>query len=97
MKLALVMKQLLLDLFGQSLLGIAQCVDQFGCIAHSNLGGSSRRCCANVGDEVCDGEVDLMPDCRDHRNVRLVDRTCHCFFVECPEVFDRATAATDDQ
>src|SRR5437879_12602341 len=37
-----------------------------------------------------------MTDCGDHRNHRRANSARHHLFVESPEIFNRATAATDD-
>ena len=57
-----------------------------------------RRCrCTKVGGEIGDGVVDLMTDCRDHRNPGCSDGAGNRFFVECPEIFTRTAATTHDQ
>ena len=55
---------------------------------HHEFRGGGRRGRTNIRDEVCDGEVDLVPDRADHRDLAVVDRTGHDLFVECPQVLE---------
>ena len=61
------------------------------------FGGSGRRGGAHVGAEVGDGEVGLVADAGDDRHAAADDRARHHFFVEAPQVFDRAAAAAHQQ
>ena len=72
---------------------MAMCVIEFLARANDNFGGGRRRGRAEVGDEIGDGEVDLMAHAADHRNLTCGDGAGDNFFVEGPEVFERASAA----
>ena len=48
-----------------------------------------RRCrSSGIGGEVRNGDVRLVSDSRDYRDIRCRNRTCHNFFVKCPKIFD---------
>ena len=55
-----------------------------------------RRGRAQVGDEIRDGDVGFMAHRRDHRHGACRNRARHGFFVERPQVFERAAAAAGD-
>ena len=59
--------------------------------------GASGRGRARIGDEVADRKIGLVADAADNWNARLKNRQRYRFFVECPQVLDRAAAATEDQ
>ena len=61
-----------------------------------HLGRRRRRRRPQVGDEVGNRDVGLVSDGGNHRNRRPRDRARDHFFVERPEVLDRAAAAADD-
>ena len=61
-----------------------------------DLRGCRRRRCAEVGDEVGDGHIALVPDGRNNRHGTARNGTRDALLVECPEVFNRAAAAPDD-
>ena len=63
---------------------------------HDDLRGGRRRRRAHVGGEVGDREVDLVADGRDDWHRRGDDGSRDDFFVERPQVLDRAAAAADD-
>src|SRR5579884_1703155 len=54
-----------------------------------------RRRSAQIGNEIDDREIRLMPNSRYHRQLRSRDRSRHRFVVERREVFKRATATRD--
>src|SRR5581483_6332323 len=47
------------------------------------------------GDKIRNGEMCLMPNCGNHRNLRSEDRTRECLIVECSQIFERAASASD--
>src|SRR5581483_5538340 len=53
--------------------------------------GSGR---AQIGDKIRNGEMCLMPNCGNHRNLRSEDRTRECLIVECSQIFERAASAS---
>ncbi len=60
--------------------------------------GRTRRCRrAHVGDEIGDREIDFVTDTGHDRNLAIEDGARDHFFVERPQVFERATAASNDQ
>ena len=56
-------------------------------------GGSGR---AQVGHKIGDGEIGFVSHAGDHRYGGSGNRAGNNFFVECPEIFKRATAAGED-
>ena len=50
-----------------------------------------------VRDEVGDGEIRFVADAGDHGNERRRNRARNDLFVECPQIFERAAAASEDQ
>src|SRR2546421_1021889 len=63
----------------------------------NDLSGGRRRRRAQVSGKVSNREVSLMPNSRDDWNCRCPNRACDRFFIERPKVFNRATAAADNQ
>src|ERR1051325_1648658 len=63
--------------------------------ADHDLRGGRRRRRAQIGDEIRDREVALVPDAGDGRNRARGDRSGHDLLVERPEVLERASAAAD--
>ena len=61
------------------------------------LGGRRGRGRAQVGHEVGDGEVGLVPDGGDGGDLRGGEGARHQLFVEGPEVLEAAAAAGHDQ
>ena len=57
------------------------------------FGGGRRRGRAQVGHEIGDGDVGFVAHGRNHRHGAGGDGARHGFFVEGPEVFERAAAA----
>ena len=64
---------------------------------HDHLGGGRGSRGPDVGDEVGDGEIDLVADGRDDRDGRAGDGPGHPLLVEGPEVLDRSAAPADDE
>ena len=64
---------------------IARCADQ--------LGSGGRRGCAQVGDEIGDAEIGLVPHPADHRHRAGGDGAGQGLVVEGPQILDRAAAA----
>ena len=62
----------------------------------NELGGGAGGGGAEIGDEIADGEIDLMAHCRNDRQGRFKDGPSHGFLVESPEVL-QATAAPGHQ
>src|SRR4029079_11966004 len=58
--------------------------------------GSGRRGSTTIRDEIRNGEIDLVPNRRNDRNIRSENRPRHHFFIESPQILQRYTAATDD-
>ena len=61
-----------------------------------HFGGCRRRRRAQVGDEIGDRDVGLVPDGGDDRHGARGNRSRHAFLVERPEIFDRSAAAAGD-
>jgi len=61
-----------------------------------DLGGVRRSRRTNVGNQVGDGDIDLVTDAADDGHAARRDRSGHGFVVEGPEVLCRAAAARDD-
>ena len=60
------------------------------------LRGRRRRRRAQVGHEVRDREIGFVADAGNDRHRRCGDRAGQHFFVERPQIFERAAAARDD-
>ena len=71
-------------------------VAQVGEHRHRQLRRRSRRRRAQVGSEIAQGRVGLMPHGRDDRDRAVRDRAHHHLFVERPQILDRPAAARDD-
>ncbi len=70
---------------------------QRGAVRHRQRSGCGRRRGARVGDEIAYGEVGLVSDAADDRDARFEYRAGEDFFVEGPQVLDRAATAAHDQ
>ena len=66
-------------------------------IRHDQLGGFARRQGANVGNQIGQRDVDFMSHRRNDRNARSGDGPQDDLFVECPQIFQAAAAASDDE
>src|SRR5690242_17529720 len=58
--------------------------------------GSSGCGSTTICDKIRYGEIDLVPHCRNHRNVRSENRPRDDFFVESPQILQGSAAAADD-
>ncbi len=65
--------------------------------AQDDLGRGRRSGRAHVRDEIGDREVGFVAHAGDHGNRRRGDGPRDDFFVERPQVFERAAAARDDE
>ncbi len=81
----------------QSLMQTAQALLQVGAARRQQLGRCRRRGGAHVGDEIGDRYVGFMPHGTDDWRDAGVHSARHGFFVEAPEVFQRAAATGQDQ
>src|SRR6267143_4103111 len=75
---------------------LAEAVDHRLLLAHDQLGRRGRRRRAKVGDEIGDREVHFVAHGRHDGHLRRRDRPGDDFFVEGPEILERAAAAADD-
>src|ERR1700730_3966605 len=66
-------------------------------IRHHQLRGPRAGGGRRIGREVRDGEVDLVPDSRDHGQAARADGARDPFVVERPQILERAAAAREDQ
>ena len=64
--------------------------------ADHDFRGGGRRGRANVGDKIGDGEIGLVAHAGDNGNLRVGNRPRDDFFVEGPQIFERAAAARHD-
>ena len=62
-----------------------------------DFGCGGRRGRAQIRDKIGDGEIGFVADACDHRNFRSENRAGDNFFVERPQIFQRAAAAREDQ
>ena len=74
----------------------SRCMQDFASVGDRDFAGFAGRECASVGGQVGEGHVDLVADGRDHRQPRSDDGADDDFFIERPEVFHAAAAASDD-
>ena len=65
--------------------------------AHHDFGGGRGRRRAQVGDEIGDGEIGFVADAGDDGNYGFGNRAGHRLFVESPQIFERASAAGQNQ
>src|SRR5262249_24552782 len=65
-------------------------------VLYDKLGGRAGRWRAQVGDEIANGEIDLVADRGNDRHIHAGDRTGDNFFIELPQVFHASAAAGDD-
>ena len=89
--------QLRAQLLRQTLFVAAQLLQPVGLIRAHQFGCSGGRGGALIGDKIGNGEIDLMADAADDRQLAGRNRARHDFLVERPQIFQRAAAATDDQ
>src|SRR6267154_2264341 len=82
---------------GERFLQVGDVLVKFAASLHHDLGGSGRSGGANVGDEIGDGEIGFVADAGNYRNFGGEDGARHLFFVEGPQIFERAAAAREDQ
>ncbi len=66
-------------------------------IGHDDLRGRGRRRRAHVGDEIGDGEIDLVADAADDGDGRGGDGARHRLVVEGPQILERAAAAGQNE
>src|SRR5580704_1562482 len=64
--------------------------------AHYNFSGSGGSRGADVGNKIRNGEIALVADAGNHGDFRCDDRTNNHFFVEGPQIFERAASTRDD-
>src|SRR3989454_8304837 len=65
-------------------------------IGGNGLGGGGGSWRADIGDEVCDGEIGLVTDAGDDGHAAGVDGAGDDFFVEWPQLFDGAAATSEN-
>jgi len=81
----------------QAALLVHQVAEHFAHVRDRHHAGLRGRRGAPVGDQVGDRDIHLVPDGADDRDAGLVDGPRDNLLVEGPEVFERATPASDDQ
>src|ERR1700693_764103 len=64
--------------------------------AYDNFSGSGRSGSADIGNKIRNGEIALVADASNHSNFRRCDRAHNNFFVEGPQILERAASARDD-
>src|ERR1700719_2187169 len=77
--------------------GARQDLETRAAIRHHQLRGPRGGGGARIGREVRDGEVDLVPDPRDHGQAARAYGARDPFVVERPQILERAAAAGEDQ
>src|SRR6202043_3358982 len=77
----------------QALRGARQDLEARVAIGHHQLRGTRGGGGARIGREVRDGEVDLVPDPRDHGQAARAYGARDPFVVERPQILERAAAA----
>src|SRR5580704_3051772 len=65
--------------------------------ADHDFGGGRGRRSAQVGDKIGDGEIGFVADAGDDRNYGFGNRAGNRLFVESPQIFERASAAGQNQ
>ncbi|KPW14438.1 Uncharacterized protein ALO42_05453 [Pseudomonas syringae pv. atrofaciens] len=89
--------QAVLHAADQSPVQVVDASMQVAGIRGEQFGGSGGRRCTHVGDKVADGHIGFMPDSADNRRHARVDGAGDGFFVEAPQVLQRAAATCQDQ
>jgi hypothetical protein len=64
--------------------------------AHNNFSGSGRSGGADISNKIGNGEIALVANAGDYRNFRRDNCAHNYFFVECPQIFERAAAPRDN-
>src|SRR5208337_4476633 len=78
---------------------LAQCGGMFFDLlagADDEFGRCRRSRCAQVGDEISDGEIGFVADCGDYGDLRRSNGACESFVIEGGQVFGGTAAASDD-
>src|ERR1700733_10104176 len=75
---------------------LSEVILEFLARAYDNFSGSGGSGSADIGNEIGNGEIALVANTGDHRNFRCDDRAHNYFFVESPQIFERATTARED-
>ena len=65
--------------------------------ADHDFRGGGRSGGAQVGDKIGDGEIGLVTHAGDYRDHRFENRARDDFFIEGPQIFERAAAARENQ
>ena len=81
--------------FLKAILQIVHPARKLSGVGHNQFGRRARRRRAEIGDEICDREINFVADGADDRNGRVKNGARHDFFVELPQVFNASPAARD--
>ena len=92
----LALGQLLLQQALQALVHMADTLQQRVAVRSQQFGSSSRGRGAYVGDKIADAGICFMPYGADHWRAAGGNGTGQGFFIEAPEIFQRAAAAGQD-
>ena len=84
-------------LLGKGTAQVGNVFIKFAACLHDKFGCGGRCGGAHVGHEIRDGEVAFMADARDRGNFRVGNGAGDHFFVEGPQIFERAAAARENQ
>ena len=80
----------------QPLAKFVQPGSQLDAMRHDQFAGFAGSQRSPVGDQVSNGDIDLVPDGADYGNPTIRDLSGDDFFIERPKVFQTPTAATRD-
>ena len=65
-------------------------------VGHDQLRGRARRRRTQVGHEIGDGEIDLVPNRRNDRHCHVSNCARHYLFIELPQILHASAAASED-
>lgn len=85
------------DLIGERLAQVGDVFVEFAARVDDEFGGGGWSGCADIGDKIGDGEIGFVADAGDYGDHALSDSARDGFFVESPEIFERAAAASENQ
>src|SRR5579872_2165276 len=91
------LREKIADFLHEAALVLADMALEFLARADHHFRGSGRSGRTKIGDKIRDGEIRFVADAGDYWNRGSGNRTRDDFFVEGPQIFERASTARDDQ
>lgn len=85
------------ELLCEPIVVVGECGAEVVLMRGDEFGGGGGGCGADIGDEIADCDIHLVPDGADDRDAAGGDGAGDVFLIEGPEIFERAAAASDDE